>query len=247
MKVAKRMKRKQRQMGLYIGIAICSLVVIAALIILFNPHDYSLKLAIPRLVSVQTEGTVQTANTQGANKVANTQNTANKVNTNQLNNATKNQASEEQTENSQAEENKTINQVANNNTTTNQTVNKTTGNKTETNQATNKTTNNQTASNQTTNAASNKTNTNQTTTTKTNNTKSVVSQGIQNSSEDKAREIAVAEFAKLGENVTKDSLTVLNLERKDGLMYYYIKSSKNTCEVRKNDGVVTRINANPVN
>lgn len=66
-------------------------------------------------------------------------------------------------------------------------------------------------------------------------------------SEDRAREIAVAEFEKLGEKVSKDSLTVLNLERKDGLMYYYIKSEKNTCEVRKQDGVVTRLNANPVN
>lgn len=66
-------------------------------------------------------------------------------------------------------------------------------------------------------------------------------------SEDKAREIAVAEFEKLGEKVSKDSLTVLNLERKDGLMYFYIKSEKNTCEVRKKDGVLTRLNANPVN
>ena len=65
--------------------------------------------------------------------------------------------------------------------------------------------------------------------------------------EDRAREIAAAEFEKLGEKVDKSSLTVLNLERKDGLMYYYIKSEKNTCEVRQKDGVVTRINANPVN
>lgn len=66
-------------------------------------------------------------------------------------------------------------------------------------------------------------------------------------SEERAREIAVAEFEKLGDKVSKESLTVLNLERKDGLMYYYIKSEKNTCEVRKQDGVLTRLNANPVN
>lgn len=66
-------------------------------------------------------------------------------------------------------------------------------------------------------------------------------------SEDRAREIAVEEFEKLGDKVSKESLTVLNLERKDGLMYYYIKSDKNTCEVRKQDGVLTRLNANPVN
>ena len=65
--------------------------------------------------------------------------------------------------------------------------------------------------------------------------------------EDKAKEIAASEFAKLGDTVNKNDLTLYELNRNDGLVYYYIKSSKNTCEVRKQDGVVTRLNAVPVN
>lgn len=64
-------------------------------------------------------------------------------------------------------------------------------------------------------------------------------------SEDEARKIAVKQFEKMGEEVNKDSLEVVKLERDDGL-YYYISSAQNSLEVRIKGGEITRINAVPV-
>ena len=62
---------------------------------------------------------------------------------------------------------------------------------------------------------------------------------------DQAREIAVKQFEKMGENVDKNKLEVLDLQRKDG-QYYYISAQRNSLEIRVKGGEITRINAVPV-
>lgn len=60
-----------------------------------------------------------------------------------------------------------------------------------------------------------------------------------------AREIAIKQFEKMGENIEKEKLEVLELQRKDG-QYYYISAKRNSLEIRKKGGEITRINAVPV-
>lgn len=64
--------------------------------------------------------------------------------------------------------------------------------------------------------------------------------------EKQARKIAEEQFEKLGENVNKNMLEVVELKRNDDL-YYYVSSEKNTCEISKKGGKITRINAIPTN
>lgn len=60
--------------------------------------------------------------------------------------------------------------------------------------------------------------------------------------EDEAREMAVTQFERLGENVNKDDLRIVKLKRNDN-MYYFISSKENTMEISIVGGIVTRINA----
>lgn len=65
-------------------------------------------------------------------------------------------------------------------------------------------------------------------------------------SKDDAKEIAIERFKKLGEtNINKESLTVLEVDREDGL-YYFIYSNNNSLELSAKGGHVIRINAEPV-
>lgn len=60
-----------------------------------------------------------------------------------------------------------------------------------------------------------------------------------------AREIAIKQLEKMGENIEKEKLEVLELQRQDG-KYYYISSQRNSLEIRIKGGEITRINAVPV-
>lgn len=74
----------------------------------------------------------------------------------------------------------------------------------------------------------------------------IVELNIDNSetiSEEKAREIAVLQFEKLGEsNLDIYNLKLKKIERNNGEYFYYINSSENTLEISVKGGVVTRIN-----
>lgn len=61
--------------------------------------------------------------------------------------------------------------------------------------------------------------------------------------EEQAREKAVNKFKELGEEVNKDSLKVYEIDR-DNQKDYFIKSEKNTMEIRKSDGQIVRVNGN---
>lgn len=63
--------------------------------------------------------------------------------------------------------------------------------------------------------------------------------------EEEAREMAVEQFKRLGENVEKEKLKVSRLKRSDA-MYYFISSDKNTMEVSIEGGIIKRINAQVV-
>ena len=64
-------------------------------------------------------------------------------------------------------------------------------------------------------------------------------------SEDAAKDIAVKKFKELGEDVDKESLDIVQLERSKK-MYYFVSSDKNTMEVSVDEGKITRVNAVPV-
>lgn len=61
-------------------------------------------------------------------------------------------------------------------------------------------------------------------------------------SEEEARKIAKKKFKEMKEKVKEDQLEVLEIKR-DNENYYYISSEKNTMEIRKKDGKITRINS----
>ena len=61
-------------------------------------------------------------------------------------------------------------------------------------------------------------------------------------SEDKAKEKAVKKFKELGEDISKDNLQVIKIQR-SGEEYYYITSKKNTMEVKVIGGKITRVNS----
>ena len=60
--------------------------------------------------------------------------------------------------------------------------------------------------------------------------------------EDEARDMAITQFERLGENVNKDDIRIVKLKRNDN-MYYFISSKENTMEISIQGGIVTRINA----
>lgn len=66
-------------------------------------------------------------------------------------------------------------------------------------------------------------------------------------SEEKAKEVAIKQFEKLGEEVIKiEELTVKKIERK-GEEYFYITSQNNSLEIKIKGGEIVRINSAAVN
>lgn len=61
-------------------------------------------------------------------------------------------------------------------------------------------------------------------------------------SEEEARKIAKKKLKEMKEKVKEDQLEVLEIKR-DNENYYYISSEKNTLEIRKKDGKITRVNS----
>lgn len=64
-------------------------------------------------------------------------------------------------------------------------------------------------------------------------------------SEEDAKKIAVKQFKNLGENVKKDDLDIIRIQR-SGEKFYYVTSSENTLEIKIIGGQITRINSVPV-
>ena len=64
-------------------------------------------------------------------------------------------------------------------------------------------------------------------------------------SEDEAKDIAIKQFATLGEEVKKDKLNVIRIQR-NSKEFFYISSPNNTIEIAILDGKITRINSNLV-
>ena len=64
-------------------------------------------------------------------------------------------------------------------------------------------------------------------------------------SEEKAKEVAVKQFKKIGEKVSKDDLTIKKIKRQ-GEEYYYIVSKENTMEIKIKGGKITRVNSAPI-
>lgn len=62
---------------------------------------------------------------------------------------------------------------------------------------------------------------------------------------DVAAKVAINKFKELGENVKKEDLEILKIQR-DGEELYYISSKENTAEVRISDSKITRLNSVPV-
>ena len=224
MKISKSLKRKRRADARTVGIVICIIVIIAALVVVFWPTNTTKNTQESQVASQNTNTNTNSNNTQVA-----------KQNTNTIANTLVNDIA--------------TNTIADNsitNTTTNVTTNTATV-----------TTNSNKVQNTTANTNTNTTNNNQTTSqtnqqtqTNTNTTNvnfEVINWGKGQIDENRAKEMAVAQFEKLGETTTKDQLQVYPLERNDGKYYFYIKSSKNTCEIRKEDGTITRVNAKVVN
>lgn len=61
--------------------------------------------------------------------------------------------------------------------------------------------------------------------------------------EDKAKEIAIKQFKKLGEKeLNKDKIKTVKIDR-NGEEYYYISSLNNTLEIKIHGGKITRINS----
>ena len=72
----------------------------------------------------------------------------------------------------------------------------------------------------------------------------IISSKMQNDeeiTEEKAREIAVKQFKRLGEKIEEKELEVVQIIRKEE-QYYYISSPKNTLEIKIKGGVITKIN-----
>ena len=219
-KVSKRMQKKRKANMRTIGIVVCIIVIATALVVIFMPSNNN-----NSNKSESVASTSQTTNTTVINNNANAQVTNSITNTVVSQNTIANATNNIDTTNTITSNSKV---TTNSNTITNNT--QTSNN--------NQTTNNNSQEKKEENSSSgwslfNWGNND------SNNNKDI--------SQDRAKEIAVQEFAKLGENVNKNDLTVYELTRNDGLLYYYIKSSKNTCEVRKQDAVVTRLNAQVVN
>lgn len=60
--------------------------------------------------------------------------------------------------------------------------------------------------------------------------------------EEKAKEIAKKQFKELGEKIEEEKLEIKKIQRQ-GKEYYYIKSPKNTIEIKIIGGEITRINS----
>ena len=61
-------------------------------------------------------------------------------------------------------------------------------------------------------------------------------------SEEKAKKIAIGQFNKLGEeDIKEEDIKLAEIER-NGEYYYYIRSQKNTLEIKKIGGKLARIN-----
>lgn len=60
-------------------------------------------------------------------------------------------------------------------------------------------------------------------------------------SESQAKKLAIDQFENLGDKVTEYDLKIYTINR-DGIMSFYIVSKKNTVEINKSDGKITRIN-----
>lgn len=69
-----------------------------------------------------------------------------------------------------------------------------------------------------------------------------VSENNEEISEEQARKIAKEKFKEMDEKVKENQLEVIAIKR-DNEDYYYISSEKNTMEIRKKDGKITRINS----
>ena len=74
----------------------------------------------------------------------------------------------------------------------------------------------------------------------------IISSGIKQEeeiTEEKAKELAIKQFKKLGENgLSKDKIKTIKIDR-DGEEYYYISSLNNTLEIKIHGGKITRINS----
>ena len=74
----------------------------------------------------------------------------------------------------------------------------------------------------------------------------IISSGIKQEeeiTEEKAKELAIKQFKKLGEKgLSKDKIKTIKIDR-DGEEYYYISSLNNTLEIKIHGGKITRINS----
>lgn len=61
-------------------------------------------------------------------------------------------------------------------------------------------------------------------------------------SEEEAKDIAIRQFANLGEGANPNKLNVIRLQR-NGEEFFYVASPKNTVEIRISDGKITKINS----
>ncbi len=61
-------------------------------------------------------------------------------------------------------------------------------------------------------------------------------------SEEDAKNIAIRQFANLGEGANPNKLNVIRLQR-NGEEFFYVSSPKNTVEIRISDGKITKINS----
>lgn len=64
-------------------------------------------------------------------------------------------------------------------------------------------------------------------------------------SEEDAKDVAVKQFKKLGEKVSKEDLNIKKIKRQEE-EYYYITSKANTMEIKLKGGKITRINSAPI-
>lgn len=74
----------------------------------------------------------------------------------------------------------------------------------------------------------------------------IVSSGVASGeeiSEDKAAEIAIAQFSQMGETgLQKNEMEIMQIQR-SGELYYYISSPENTAEIKIKGGKITRLNS----
>lgn len=73
----------------------------------------------------------------------------------------------------------------------------------------------------------------------------IVSSGVASGdeiSEDKAKDIAIAQFKTMGEtSLQKSEIEIMQIQR-SGELYYYISSPENTAEIKVKGGKITRLN-----